>query len=92
MNQPPTPVDPAPARAAGNPHLLGLAGVLLGIVAVALMLWGLHLHNEGLVVDPAELALSETSPCIIQAVTRAQAGGHQLTYGELRRLKQRCGS
>ncbi|MBW8074748.1 hypothetical protein [Metallibacterium scheffleri] len=75
-----------------SPHLQGLAGVLLGAIVVGVMLVLLHLRRDHLVVDPGELAMSETSVCIAQAIHQAQAGGHVITYAELDRLKAHCGS
>ena len=75
-----------------NPHLQGLFGVLLGALAIGVLLWLLHLRRNGLPVDPAELELSATSPCMIQAIRQAQGGGHTITYAELDGLKRRCGS
>ena len=75
-----------------NPHLQGLFGVLLGALAIGVLLWLLHLRRNGLPVDATELELSATSPCMIQAIGQAQAGGHVITYAQLDGLKRRCGS
>ena len=75
-----------------SPHLQGLVGVAIGAIVVTIMLVALHLRRDHLVVDPGELAMSETSVCIAQAIHQAQAGGHVITYAELDRLKAHCGS
>ncbi|MDE2120352.1 MAG: hypothetical protein KGJ64_06650 [Betaproteobacteria bacterium] len=81
-----------PPRKAPNPHLQGLLGVLLGLLAIAIVLGLLRLRRDHTPVDPAELSLSTTSSCMAQAIQQASEGGHVITYGELDALKRRCGS
>ena len=75
-----------------NPHLQGLLGVLLGVLVVAVVLGLLRWRRDGVAVDPQELMLASTNPCIVQAIQQATAGGRSITYGELDRLEKRCGS
>ena len=79
----------APNSRRTNVHLQGLFGIVLGVAVLALMLTLLHLRRNGLPVDPGELQLSATSPCMVQAIRAAS--GRTITYAELDRMKARCG-
>lgn len=86
MPRPQTPRKPL------NPHVQGLLGVLLGVLAIAVMLGLLRWRRDGLPVDADELALATTSQCMAQAIQQATSGGRSITYRELDRLEKRCGS
>ncbi len=80
--------DPRPTT---NVHVQGLLGVVLGVAVLGVVLLLLHLRRNGLPVDASELQMSATSPCMVQAIRSASERG-TITYGELDRLKRRCGS
>ena len=79
----------APTPRQPNVHLQGLLGVVLGLAVLAVVLTLLHLRRNGLPVDPGELQMSATSPCMVQAIRAA--GDHTITYAELDHMKARCG-
>ena len=72
-------------------HLQGVLGMLLGLVVLAVVLGLLHLRRDGLPVDPGELQMSATSPCMVQAI-RSASRHTTITYGDLDRMKRQCGS
>ncbi len=80
----------SPSPRPTNVHVQGLLGVLLGLAVLAVVLLLLHMRRDGLPVDPGELQMSATSPCMVQAI-RAAAKRGTITYSELDRLKRQCG-
>ena len=71
-----------------NVHVQGLIGILLGVVVIGIVLALLHMRRNGLPVDPPELQMAATSPCMVQAITEMR--GKTITYGELDRMEARC--
>ncbi len=71
-----------------NVHLQGLAGVALALVVLGIVLGLLHLRRNGLPVDPPELQMAATSPCMVQAITAMR--GKTITYGTLDHMQARC--
>lgn len=74
-----------------NVQLQGLIGIGVGILVMAVILGLLRLRRDGLAVDPAELQMSASTPCMVQAITAATAGGKAITYSQLDKLKDQCG-
>ncbi|MDE2252786.1 MAG: hypothetical protein KGL42_00705 [Betaproteobacteria bacterium] len=80
-----------PSKKPLNVQLQGLIGILVGILALVIVLGLLRWRRDGLPVDPAELQMSASSPCMVQAINAATAGGKPITYSQLDTLKARCG-
>lgn len=74
-----------------NVQLQGLIGIGVGILILALILGLLRLRRDGLPVDPSELQMSASTPCMQQAIGAATAGGKAITYAQLDKLKTQCG-
>lgn len=71
-----------------NVHLQGLSGIGLALIVLGVVLGLLHLRRNGLPVDPPELQMAATSPCMVQAITAMR--GKTITYGDLDRMQARC--
>ncbi len=74
-----------------NVQWQGLIGIGVGILVLAIILGLLRWRRDGLPVDPAELQMSATTPCMVQAINAAAVAGRSITYSQLDKLKSKCG-
>jgi heme A synthase len=74
-----------------NVQLQGIIGIGAGILVLVIILGLLRLRRDGIAVDPAELQMSATTPCMVQAIDAATSKGKAITYSQLDTLKSQCG-
>jgi heme A synthase len=74
-----------------NVQWQGLIGIGVGILVLVIILGLLRWRRDGLPVDPAELQMYASTPCMVQAITAATASGKAISYSQLDKLKDQCG-
>ena len=73
-----------------NVQWQGLIGIGVGVLVLIIILGLLRWRRDGLPVDPAELEMSASTPCMVQAIDAATVGGKPITYSQLDKLKAQC--